>query len=326
MPKEIREPRVQLVSHTKDPLETVFSIWDQSKSMEPVKMPDEIKRTHDPEDVRALFRAIAGQRIPVADHLDFIFVLSDVTVAFREQMVRHRVGTLPSAERVGIDMEFEIVPEKTGSSWWSQSMVIQDMGDYADRSSYVVPESVHGREDTNELVAKIDEVNLYIQEAYKFMTERGVPREDARMFIPLGALHRISWKLNMSALIHIVSKRSCWILQLSYWGPIIRGIINELATKVDPVFRELVNPPCITTNTDGSSNFSGCKFMEENRRRTSGQDEMPPCPLHIFYHQGRTPDEVEVDDNLNEVEEYRRKLPLYREFWGRDPYTGERNE
>lgn len=324
MPKIFREPSVQLVSHTKDPLETVFSIWDQSKSTGPVKTTDQVKRERTPEEIRQLFRAIAGQRIPVADHLDFIFVLSDVTVAFREQMVRHRVGTLPSAERVGVDMEFEIVPEKTTSSWWSQSMVIQDMGDFADRSSYVVPESVHGRADTDELIAKIDAVNLYIQEAYKFMTERGIPREDARMFIPLGALHRISWKLNMSALIHIVSKRACWILQLSYWGPIIRGIINELADKVDPVFRELVNPPCITTNPNGESRFGGCAFMEENRRRTSGEDEMPPCPLHLHHHQERSEADVMADDGLNEAKEFRRKLPLYREFWGRDPFTGER--
>jgi hypothetical protein len=320
MPEQIREPKVTLYTHTQLPLETVYGVWEQSKSLASLRSPEQIKAEVDPAEVRNTFRAVVKQRIPVGEHVDFVFILEDVCIAFREQMVRHRIGTKASPERIGVD----IIPDLAESSWWAQSMVIQDMGTYADRSSYQVPESMRDHPNSAELIRVLDGAHQVIQSAYNAFTEAGIPREDARTVIPLGALHRISWKLNMSALLHIVAKRSCWVLQLSFWGPVIQGMIKELATKVDPVFRELATPPCIKINRDGSDQFSGCVLEEEARRRISGEDEMPPCPLHLYHHEQREVADIMADTKLNQRDEFQRKLPLYQEHWGRDPFTGDR--
>jgi hypothetical protein len=327
MPKQIREPKVTLYTHTQLPLETVYGVWEQSKSLAPLRSPEQIKAEVDPAEVRNTFRAVVKQRIPVGEHIDFVFILEDVCIAFREQMVRHRIGTKASPEMVGADMVVDSVPDLAESSWWAQSMVIQDMGTYADRSSYTVPDSMRSHPDSEKLLRQLDVTHEVIQHAYNLFTKAGIPREDARTVIPLGALHRISWKLNMSALLHIVAKRSCWVLQLSFWGPVIQGMIHELATKVDPVFRELATPPCIKINRDGSDQFSGCVLEEEARRRISGEDEMPPCPLHLTHHEERSvADILDPLNGLNQLAEFKRKLPIYQEHWGRDPFTGKRIE
>jgi hypothetical protein len=324
MPEIIRKPKITLYTKTELPLETVYGIWEQSKSLAPLRSPEQILDEVDPEEVRKVFRAVVAQRIPVGEHIDFTFVLEDVCIAFREQMIRHRIGTKPSPEKVGADIVMEAVPDVADSSFWAQSMVIQDMGTYADRSSYTVPDSMLNHPDSAGLIETLDLAHQTIQDAYNSFTEKGIPREDARTLIPLGALHRISWKLNMSALLHVMAKRSCWVLQLSFWGDVIRGMVNELATKVDPIFRELVTPPCIRVNRDGTDQFTGCTLMEEARRRITGEDEMPPCPLHLTKHEGRTEEDISADLTMNMRGEFMRKLPLYQEFWGRDPFTGNR--
>jgi hypothetical protein len=319
MPSEIRDPKVTLYTHTHLPLETVYGVWEQSKSLAPLRSPEQIRDEVDPQEVRNTFRAVVQQRIPVGEHIDFVFILEDVCIAFREQMVRHRIGTKPSPERLGVD----IIPDLAESSWWAQSMVIQDMGTYADRSSYQVPESMREHADSQHLINVLDGVHDVIQSAYNAFTAAGIPREDARTVIPLGALHRISWKLNMSSLLHIIAKRSCWVLQLSFWGPVIQGMIRELATKVDPIFRELATPPCIKINRDGSDKFTGCVLQEEARRRITGEDEMPPCPLHLTHHEKMSVSDImDPLKGLNQLTEFKRKLPLYQEHWGRDPFTG----
>lgn len=324
MPKNIREPKVTLYTHTKDPLETVYGVWEQSKSLAPLRSTEQIKAEVDPKEIRDTFRAVVKQRIPVGEHIDFVFILEDVCIAFREQMVRHRIGTKPSPEKVGADITMNVIPDLADSGWWAQSMVIQDMGTYADRDSYTVPDSMRNHPQSAHLIRALDQTHAEIQASYNLFTEAGIPREDARTVIPLGALHRISWKLNMSALLHIVSKRSCWVLQLSFWGPVIKGMINELA-KIDPVFRELATPPCIKVNRDGTDDFTGCVLEEEARRRLSGEDEMPPCPLHLYHHEQFTEMDIPIME-ANQAKEMRRKLPIYQEYWGRNPMTGKKGQ
>jgi hypothetical protein len=153
-----------------------------------------------------------------------------------------------------------------------------------------------------------------IQGVYNALVASGVPMEDAREIIPLGAQHRISWSLNMSSLQHIVGERGCWILQLGLWGPIITGIVNELAEKVNPIFRELVTPPCIR-----NEKFGGCVYMEECRRRLVGEDGLPPCPLHLNYHNANG--EIFGGD-IPMKGDMEKRAEEYRIFWGRNPNTG----
>lgn len=315
------EPKVTLLTWTKNPLETVFAVWWASKDEKILLDPARLAKygTGQPtiEEVEELFRAVIAQRIPIGEHIDFVFMLENVSVSWREQAVRHRIGVEISPERIGVD----IIPNLADSSFWSQSMRIQNMGDFATNDAYRLPASIKGEV---RLKMIFREAMDHIEGAYNALVKAGVPMEDARELIPLGAHHRISWKLNIGALQHIIGKRGCWILQLGIWGPVIMGMVKELATKIHPVFRELVCPPCIK-----GDNFHECIYMEECRRRLDGSDQLPPCPLHLFQHElGIQP--IDMDAAIDAANEADVPLKLdmiaraeqYRKFWGRNPYTG----
>jgi len=322
-------PKVTLLSWTQDPLETVYSVWKASKDEEPLMSTAAVRNCVDPAEVRDLFRRVIAQRIPVGEHVDFVFMIEGVSVSWREQAVRHRIGVNASPERLGVDMvDVRIVPDLSDSSFWSQSMRIQNMGRFADNRAYRLPDTV-----AKDLELSVAYAALMhdIQELYNRLVEAGVPMEDARELIPLGAQHRISWRLNVGSLQHIVGKRGCWILQLGIWGPVIEGMITELVDKVDPIFGELVTPPCLDRD-----DFKGCIYHEENRRRYTGDDAHPPCPLHFRYHhiperKGNSADiaashteEVQSRFKLRMAPEMRERAEQYKHFWWRDPYTGER--
>lgn len=306
------DPKVTLVSWTKDPIKTLCDVWWASKTEDPL---DALR-----EPDLDLFERIIAQRIPVAEHLDFVFIMEHVSVSWREQAVRHRIG-VHVGDRIGVD----IVPDLPDSSWWSQSMRIQDMGKFADNGAYRIPKTLSGksvgphREPAMELY---DRTMAQIQNAYNQLVEAGVPMEDARDLIPLGAHHRISWKLNLAALQHIIGKRSCWILQASLWHPIIRGMIDEMATKVHPVFRNLAMPPC-AKRADGDWCFNECVFHEENIRRVDGDDALPVCPLYFHHHTpwGREGKTMREGSGVPMLAEMRDRAVQYASFWGRDPYT-----
>jgi len=311
------EPEVTLLSWTNNPLETVYSVWEASKTEDELRTPEEIKADVDPKEVEQLFRAVIAQGIPVGEHIDFIFMLENVSVSFREQMVRHRIGVKPSPERLGVD----IVPNLSESSWWSQSMRIQDMGRFAIQGNYRTARSIREHGDPG-IQALYNETMSVIENTYNEMVKAGIPMEDARDVIPLGAHHRISWKINMAALQHIVGKRACWILQLGLWGPIIDGMVDELVEKVHPIFREVVTPPCIQGNE-----FTGCVFMEECRRRLTGDDALPPCTLHFNYHHLDEQHRGMAALMLGKLDipmkaEMMERAEDYARFWGRDPYNG----
>src|SRR5690606_1766286 len=223
------------------------------------------------------------------------------------------------------------IPNLADSVWWSQSMRIKNMGKFAEHGDYRVPESIANHPDSESLLDTYHNTMDKIQEAYNLLVSSGVPMEDARELIPLGATHRMSWTLNISSLQHIIGKRSCWILQGGIWGPIIKGMIEELSEKVDPIFSDLATPPCIKNDE-----FKGCSFMEENARRYQGLDLLPPCPLHVRNHYlpmcGAKSEEINKAEHGSVLE--KRRVPMipqmlkraeeYRAFWRRNPWTGER--
>lgn len=322
------QPKVTLTTWTQHPLEAVYVVWKSSKDDEPLMSTDDVINNVDPSEVRDLFRRVIRQRIPVGEHIGFVFIMENVSVSWREQAVRHRIGTRPSPERLGADMVVDVIPDLADSSWWSQSMRIQNMGEFATQGRFRLPETV---ERDDKLTQMFIETMFAIQRTYNVLVGAGVPMEDARELIPLGAQHRISWCLNIGSLQHIIGKRGCWILQLGIWGPVIEGMVIELVQKVDPIFSELVTPPCLCDDE-----FRGCIYHEENRRRYLGLDAHPPCPLHfrnhhIPEHSGKSDDiasahtpETQAKFHLPMAEQMRERAVQYAAFWWRNPYTGKR--
>lgn len=305
---------VHLVSGTAYPIETLYSIWEASRNNNEYVSPIEVNLrcqtdARFKEEVDGLFLKILNAGIPVAENVDFVFLLENVSVELREQMVRHRIGA-----KVGDRIGFDFAPDLADSTWWSQSMRILDMGRFVDEGRFRIPEAVQGSSDRRAAFIRF----LYqAQELYRDLVKGGVPMEDARAVIPLCATHRISWKLNLAALKHIIGKRGCWILQLGIWEPVIRGMVEQLASHVSPVLRRLIDPPCIRNDK-----FDHCHFELDNERRVSGEDALPPCPLYL----GHNPELVGLAASLPpEIHErFKEMSRAYGALWGRDVNTGER--
>lgn len=274
------QPTVKLVSWTKDPIETLYHLWlasrsdgdvpsvadllDDGRSVERSMLEEHAVQARR-ADMMKTFEQILDAGIPVAENVSFVFVIDNVSIALREQMVRHRIG-VKVGDRVGMDH----APDLADSTWWSQSMRILEMSEFAQRGHYLEPEM------TDEQQGVYDEAMQHAEQAYVRLVESGMPMEDARNVIPLAATHRISWTLNLAALKHIIGKRGCWILQLGIWEPIIKGMVEELATKIHPIFRKLIAPPCVKGDC-----FKGCHFNIDNERRLEGEDKIPPCSLWL---------------------------------------------
>lgn len=340
----MKQPTASLLSVIEFPLETIYLLWQASRTQ--FRLPSAAQlRTDcatDPKlrrEVEETFVQVIESDIPVAENLDFIFVLDNIPISLREQIVRHRIG-----HHFGDNFGVDIIPGDGRSSWWSQSMRVMDMGTFASAGNYYTPESVKEKK----LIARhdgdgIDELlkdgamleGLYhagiktCQEIYAKMVEAGVPPEDARQIIPLAASHRISWKMNFVSLKHILGRRGCWIAQLGMWKPLLIDMVEELATKIHPIFRTLVRPPCL--NQRGQ--FTACPFVKDNLLRLQGKDPEPPCPAFLYHHDVEAKAVPAVERVFHPVgdgtwdateparrERYKSLMADFGKLWGRSPY------
>lgn len=301
-------PKVTLIAHTERPIETIYLIWELSKTNKPLNGPGGIgyaafdDHGKASKEAREIFEKVVDAKIPVAENLNFVFLLEDVSISFREQMVRHRIG-VNVGERLGAD----IVPDLADSTWWSQSMRILPMDRFATDGHFRLPENMT-REQQEEYVLAM----MRAENAYNRLVASGMSLEDAREVIPLAAQHRITWGLNLAALQHIIGKRGCQILQGDLWAPVIKGMVDELAKKVDPYFRRLIAPPCIK-----GGKYSACQFKIDNERRQNGDDEIPPCTLWVGKER---PQDVK---HWSTVERFNKMARQYGELWDRDPFSFE---
>lgn len=320
---------VNLVSWTANPIETLLHLWEASRS-EGVCFPLQhwttvlATPTHPQHaDAWQTFHGILDAGIPVAENVSLTFMLDNVSIELREQMVRHRIGH-HFGDRLGADL----VPDLADSTWWSQSMRVLNMGKFATNRRYRVPVGVDAD--------KYHAFMLSAEAFYNEMVEDGVPREDARAVLPLACTHRISWTTNLAAVRHVLHKRGCWILQLGLWQPVITGMVEQMATKIDPVFRRLISPPCVK-----GDKFTGCHFELDNVKRLKDEDPLPPCQLFLSQHKdvalyNERPDQTAwysvlkcCEDgiswqhkNRTKQKQLRQMATTYEELWNRDINTG----
>jgi thymidylate synthase ThyX len=311
---ETKKIKTVLWSHTENPIETIYCLWEKSKNVkfnikpkqiaEMCKFNPEIKK-----NVHDTFRKILRQNVPVAENVSFTFMIENDPIAHREQMVRHRIGT-----KFGDNFGVDILPMLEQSTWWSQSMRIANYGNFFEDGKYFIPESL---ESNPIALAEYKRMMEEIGKSYKYLDSLGVPIEDVRGLMPLHTTMDISWTVNLASLQHIIGKRSCFILQYGYWGYIISDMVDELCNEIDPIFRELILPPCFK---DGE--FSGCEYKFENERREDERDPLPLCPLYFFNH---LDDKAKVDYTENHTimaDKMNRYSEKYEKLWGRNPFTG----
>lgn len=297
---------VQLLSATDRPLETLYVLWHASREQGWRYTPAQVAEARETDmrvdqEVKKLALQLLDAGVPVIENISFTFLLRNVPISLREQMVRHRVGV-----KVGDRLGTDLIPDLGSSTWWSQSMRVLDMGTFCDIGAYYTPPSI--------MAGNVSVQDRYLaamefsQACYNALTDAGVPAEDARNVLPLGCSHDISWTLNLASIRHILSKRSCWILQLGVWEPIITGMIAELV-KLDPLFGRLADPPCIDRQTN---DFQGCVVRLDNEKRLQGEDPLPPCALYLKEHAP----EAAMATNV------RKEQPTREGTWSYDPDAG----
>jgi len=313
-----------MLSSTQNPFGTLYFVWEQSRTNDPLKSPQYYQDCFDlyvehpllfdsssipnKEDltqtsidmwntgkiVHDICLQLLSESVPVTENIQFVFYIENMSVALREQLVRHRIGT-QVGERLGSD----IIPDLPSSTWWSQTTRVLPLDNFATEGRYLIPESLEGKmttvaelshKGTNGyqtiagLEAGTEASVLYnalmgqIEFVYNELIKSGVPREDARLVMPMAMSHGITWGINLKALMHICGKRGCWIAQAGLWNDLMVGMIEEISTKISPMFRSIIHPPCLK-----KGKYVGCPIKMINLERIEGRDGMPPCPLYINH-------------------------------------------
>ena len=100
-------PRARLITCTEYPLETLWAVWFASKSDDPIPPARELHQRAQEEpafrkQMENLFERMLVTFIPVCEVLSFTFLLEDVTIAFREQMVAWVERQVPKESFIAI--------------------------------------------------------------------------------------------------------------------------------------------------------------------------------------------------------------------------------
>ncbi len=289
------KPSAELISHTKDPLGTLFCIWQQSRTNAEINSPDAYELAFKyPEQefddlylkwggittkqVRDTVKQLISEDVPVTECIHFTFMLRNIPVSLREQLVRHRIGV-----QVGPLQGLDQIPELGASTFWSQTSRMVSQSDFFDENRYTIPDSIQDDPPDTSVSGRerLHKYTLHMrrtQETYNELISMGVPMEDARQVLPLAATQTMTWTLSLKSLTHIIGKRACWIAQLGLWGPLITSMINEMCGKVSPLFRSIVSPPCISRGK-----YTSCPIELVNKARMSGEDPYPACPIYTSH-------------------------------------------
>src|SRR4051812_12744835 len=97
--KEPKKTTVRLLSWTANPIGTIYAEWVQSRTQDPVPEPADVEGRMSTKQglehwqrVMDVFKQVIDMRMPLGETIDFVFLLENVPVALREQLVRHRIG------------------------------------------------------------------------------------------------------------------------------------------------------------------------------------------------------------------------------------------
>lgn len=317
-----KRTKVSLVSCTKHPVETVYVAWLASRTEEPVPTVEELAAKRDELD-EVIFNECLQYDIPILEFIYFTFLVENCPVSLREQMVRHRIG-----HKFNNTVVIDHLPNLTDSSFWVQSSSWRELDagkGWASRGEYYEPENIHNGQKMIDTRFGLITLREYYHRIMELLNQdymelvKHVPRVDARNILPLGIHHRLTWTLNFQSLKHIFKRRTCWMTQLSMWGPVIEGMAQALRS-VDPMLSAITNPPCFK-----NGKFVDCPFKRDAIERVKGNEPEPPCPLFVHHHKPDDPNEWRCKGAQSHIaqKEDERLRPKFERIWGRNVDTGE---
>ena len=238
--------KVELINWTALPIETVVTVWWNSRNKEQISNPAHLCNHMTDDEINGEFRKIVKMDLPITEMVSFTFNFMDIPVSLREQLVRHRNGV-----------------------YWSQTSRTKDLANF----DYFVPPEIEERPDAKSVYENAIE-NIKI--SYKILTDIGVHYQDARQILPQAYTHDIVVHFSLRTLYKIVGSRICEIAQSNLWMPVIEGM-KEKMIEINPELGCIFKPPCI----DIDGNYIGCHLTLENENRVAGIDPFEPCSIYV---------------------------------------------
>jgi len=311
-----KSPEIRLISCTRDPIETLFACWAQSRPTQYPKLFEFLRRTADSnvvtaidvidavdegvlqkKDINEVFQNIISTSLPVSESVHLTWGFCALPIEWREQAVRKRQW-----------------------GFWLTSMREFGMDDFVTDGRWTPP--VDGSLPP-EARAFLEDFMVTVESAYRKLKELGAPQEIARKVIPLCASHNGTMFSNLRTLIDTLSSRSCWIAQIDLWGPVLLGMILALR-EVHPLLGSIISPPCFERYKDS---YKGCKYAMINTNRLNKKDPYAVCPLYFVNEfggevQNWSSHMTRCGTEQSYIEQGARLLTVWRNIWNRDQFTG----
>ena len=204
------EPNVQLIHHTPFPLET---LWLSFRTCYSPDSPQYLWENRPERETMVEFidRRLKTEHRTPTEHVTFTFAISGVSRSLTHQLVRHRSG-------------------------WSFA---QQSGRYTDPIDngvfeYVEAPSIDKIIGTDSIGSEPEMALRSAIDLYQTFIDAGIPREDARMYLPQSQASNVVATVNFSALQHFCDIRLCTLAQ---WE--IRKLANLMRMEVKKVAPEL---------------------------------------------------------------------------------------
>ncbi len=208
------EPRVELLTHTPEPLSLIYAAFRQCyhagfvADMWPRLLNGEISREKQAEFVASV---LESGHVSPAEHVSFTFALSGVSRALTHQLVRHRIASYSQQSQRYVD---------------------------ASAMNYVMPPAIaalpEARERFERFMNEVGEAYRDLRDLLEAAGRGRSSKEDARFVLPQAAASNIVVTMNCRALLNFFEHRCCTRAQ---WE--IRAVANLMLERCREVLPEI---------------------------------------------------------------------------------------
>ena len=208
------EPRVELLTHTPEPLSLIYAAFRQCyhagfvADMWPRLLNGEISREKQAEFVASV---LESGHVSPAEHVSFTFALSGVSRALTHQLVRHRIASYSQQSQRYVD---------------------------ASAMNYVMPPAIaalpEARERFERFMNEVGEAYRDLRDLLEAAGRGRSSKEDARFVLPQAAASNIVVTMNCRALLNFFEHRCC---RRAQWE--IRHVADEMLALCRGVLPEV---------------------------------------------------------------------------------------
>jgi len=221
----VKEPKVVLLSYTKDILATVTAAINQCYSPKTGK---ELKESLSKEKQQRLLNIVLNSgHLSTVEHASFTFSISGVSRITETQLVRHRIAS------------YSIKSGRYNKT----------------HTDFIIPPTIANKPEAKKIITKYKQ-NL--QKTIDNLTELGFKPEDMRFFTPQGTKTNIIVTMNARSLLNFFEHRLCVRAQweIRKLAQLMLNVVMEVA----PDIFKYAGPTCETQKICWEGNLSCGKW------------------------------------------------------------------